>query len=46
MAWTVFGEFRGDNSELKNLVHLEDELDGDETGATDGPSTDGPSADQ
>ncbi|MEZ5377861.1 MAG: hypothetical protein R2733_15245 [Acidimicrobiales bacterium] len=46
VAWTVFGEFRGDNSELKNLVHLEDELDGDETGATDGPSTDGPSADQ
>lgn len=27
VAWTVFGEFRGDNSELKNLVHLEDELD-------------------
>ncbi len=27
VLWTVFGEFRGDNSELKNLVHLEDELD-------------------
>ncbi len=27
VAWTVFGEFRGDNSEIKTLVHLEDELD-------------------
>ncbi len=27
VLWTVFGEFRGDNSELKSLVHLEDELD-------------------
>ena len=27
VAWTVFGEFRGNDSELKNLVHLEDEMD-------------------
>lgn len=27
VAWTIFGEFRGDNSELKNLRHLEEEAE-------------------
>ena len=27
VAWTIFGEFRGDNSELNNLRHLEEEAE-------------------
>jgi hypothetical protein len=31
VAWTIFGEFRGDNSELDTLRHLDSEDgDGDE----------------
>ncbi len=32
VAWTIFGEFRGDNSELKVLTNL-DEFDSDDDGA-------------
>ena len=35
VAWTIFGEFRGNDSELKTLRSLgEDGEDGDDTGAT------------
>lgn len=43
VAWTVFGEFRGKDSELQSLVHLEDEMDemneSDEAGESSTDST-------
>jgi membrane protein DedA with SNARE-associated domain len=41
VAWTVFGEFRGDNSELKTLAELEHEA----LEAQDGPVVESPPAD-
>ena len=35
VAWTIFGEFRGNNSELNALRHLEDDEDSSEGGSTD-----------
>lgn len=48
VAWTIFGEFRGDNSELKSLIDLEKDPDAetssaassDEIGSSDGPDGD------
>ncbi len=37
VAWTIFGEFRGDNSQLKTLIDLEKSPDSDET-SSDEPS--------
>ncbi|MCP4226582.1 MAG: hypothetical protein GY773_24855 [Actinomycetia bacterium] len=34
VAWTIFGEFRGDNSELSTLRHLEDEAADEASGAS------------
>lgn len=30
VAWTIFGEFRGNNSEVRTLVSLDDDLNGDD----------------
>lgn len=43
IGWTIFGEFRGDTSEVKALIELErhpeaDPVDGSETGAEDSDS--------
>ncbi len=35
VAWTVFGEFRGEESEIKTLAHLEDEMDDDSGGGSE-----------
>ncbi len=44
VGWTVFGEFRGDNSELSTLVHLADEDPeaGEDPEASDGPTNASP----
>ena len=50
VAWTIFGEFRGDNSQIKGLAKLTGEADaeaedgGNTAGGTDRPPTEGPGA--
>ena len=38
VAWTIFGEFRGDNSELKALTELTKEDSDDTAGSTEPPT--------
>lgn len=44
VAWTVFGEFRGDNAEIKGLIDLETEAEGATADPSSGASRDGSSS--
>lgn len=49
VAWTIFGEFRGDNSELKSLIDLEKDPEAESSSAASSDETtssDGPEGDQ